>query len=173
MISRSTSVDSRESQPKSPEFSPCFASQPRKTRPESGQLLQPPAISYFHGQPAKPFPASQVIKGRHSPIAKTRLVSLLSSPLSHQIKAPTPFFSSIQGRGNINPAAMASLRILPAAAAAAILFFIVAAVATKAPDYVIQGRVYCDTCRAGFETNVTEYMKGNVASLNLWMQSFR
>ncbi|PUZ46929.1 hypothetical protein GQ55_7G123300 [Panicum hallii var. hallii] len=52
---------------------------------------------------------------------------------------------------------MASLRILPAAA---ILLFAVAAVATKAPDYVIQGRVYCDTCRAGFETNVTEYMKG-------------
>ena len=67
---------------------------------------------------------------------------------------------------------MASLRILPAAAAAAILFFIVAAVATKAPDYVIQGRIYCDTCRAGFETNVTEYMKGNVPSLNLWIQSF-
>jgi len=28
------------------------------------------------------------------------------------------------------------------------------------PDYVIQGRVYCDTCRAGFVTNVTEYMAG-------------
>ena len=28
------------------------------------------------------------------------------------------------------------------------------------PDYVIQGRVYCDTCRAGFVTNVTEYIAG-------------
>ncbi|KAL6650690.1 hypothetical protein ACP70R_009615 [Stipagrostis hirtigluma subsp. patula] len=59
---------------------------------------------------------------------------------------------------------MASLRILPAMIAILfyILFYVVAdtAVATDAPDYVVQGRVYCDTCRAGFETNVTEYIKG-------------
>ncbi|GJN03079.1 hypothetical protein PR202_ga20485 [Eleusine coracana subsp. coracana] len=59
---------------------------------------------------------------------------------------------------------MASLRILPAMIAILfyILFYVVAdtAVATGAPDYLVQGRVYCDTCRAGFETNVTEYMKG-------------
>ncbi|KAL6843454.1 hypothetical protein ACP4OV_026776 [Aristida adscensionis] len=55
---------------------------------------------------------------------------------------------------------MASLRIL--LAMIAILFYVMAdtAVATDAPDYLIQGRVYCDTCRAGFETNVTEYIKG-------------
>lgn len=56
--------------------------------------------------------------------------------------------------------AMASLRILPAITAAILLFAVATVVATKAPDYLIQGRVYCDTCRAGFETNVTEYMKG-------------
>lgn len=54
---------------------------------------------------------------------------------------------------------MATLRILPAITVA-ILLCAAAAVATNAPDYLIQGRVYCDTCRAGFETNVTEYMKG-------------
>jgi hypothetical protein len=60
---------------------------------------------------------------------------------------------------------MASLRILPVTIAILfyILFYVVAdtAVATNAPDYLVQGRVYCDTCRAGFETNVTEYMKGS------------
>lgn len=55
---------------------------------------------------------------------------------------------------------MASLRILPAVTVA-VLFYGVVAVATNAPDFVIQGRVYCDTCRAGFQTNVTEYIKGN------------
>ncbi|CAN6248420.1 unnamed protein product [Urochloa humidicola] len=54
---------------------------------------------------------------------------------------------------------MASLRVILPAVAAAILFYAAVAVATNAPDYVIQGRVYCDTCRAGFETNVTEYIK--------------
>jgi hypothetical protein len=60
---------------------------------------------------------------------------------------------------------MASLRILPVTIAILfyILFYVVAdtAVATNAPDYLVQGRVYCDTCRTGFETNVTEYMKGS------------
>ncbi|KAJ1270758.1 hypothetical protein BS78_06G076200 [Paspalum vaginatum] len=62
---------------------------------------------------------------------------------------------------------MASLRVTPATTAAvlfcAVLFCVAAdtaVVATNAPDYVIQGRIYCDTCRAGFETNVTEYIKG-------------
>jgi hypothetical protein len=55
---------------------------------------------------------------------------------------------------------MASLRILPVMIA--ILFYIVAhtTIATNAPNYLVQGRVYCNTCRTGFETNVTEYMKG-------------
>jgi hypothetical protein len=29
-----------------------------------------------------------------------------------------------------------------------------------ATEFTVEGRVYCDTCRAGFETNVTEYMSG-------------
>uniref|UniRef100_A0A0D9W4E8 Uncharacterized protein n=1 Tax=Leersia perrieri TaxID=77586 RepID=A0A0D9W4E8_9ORYZ len=57
---------------------------------------------------------------------------------------------------------MASLRTLPVIFA--ILFYVLAdtatTTATDAPDYLVQGRVYCDTCRAGFETNVTEYIKG-------------
>ncbi|XP_051216779.1 pollen-specific protein C13 [Lolium perenne] len=58
---------------------------------------------------------------------------------------------------------MAPLRVLSVIAATAILFALTLAdttVATKTADYVVQGRVYCDTCRAGFETNVTEYIKG-------------
>jgi hypothetical protein len=55
---------------------------------------------------------------------------------------------------------MASLRILPAVTAAVLFYVVVAVAATDAPDFVIQGRVYCDTCRAGFQTNVTEYIKG-------------
>ncbi|KAG8081800.1 hypothetical protein GUJ93_ZPchr0014g47092 [Zizania palustris] len=59
---------------------------------------------------------------------------------------------------------MACLRILPVIFGT--LFYVLAgtatgtATATDAHDYLIQGRVYCDMCRAGFETNVTEYIKG-------------
>lgn len=61
------------------------------------------------------------------------------------------------------------MALIPATTAAATLFCVVlfcaaadTAAATNAdlPDYVIQGRVYCDTCRAGFVTNVTEYIAG-------------
>jgi hypothetical protein len=39
------------------------------------------------------------------------------------------------------------------------------ALVNAAPEFTVEGRVYCDTCRAGFETNVTEYMSGiNVLS---------
>ncbi|OEL36925.1 Pollen-specific protein C13 [Dichanthelium oligosanthes] len=62
---------------------------------------------------------------------------------------------------------MASLRCVLPAVTAAVLLFVVAAVATDAPDYLIKGRVYCDTCRAGFETNVTEYLKGNKYAISL------
>ncbi|XP_039141067.1 major pollen allergen Lol p 11-like [Dioscorea cayenensis subsp. rotundata] len=34
------------------------------------------------------------------------------------------------------------------------------ALASPKPQFTIQGRVYCDTCRAGFETTATEYIKG-------------
>uniref|UniRef100_A0ACD5UP67 Uncharacterized protein n=1 Tax=Avena sativa TaxID=4498 RepID=A0ACD5UP67_AVESA len=73
---------------------------------------------------------------------------------------------------------MASLRVLSVIATAAILFAIAdtsvattttkaptttttkAPTTTKGPDYIITGRVYCDTCRVGFETNLTQYIKG-------------
>nr|BAK06698.1 predicted protein [Hordeum vulgare subsp. vulgare] len=57
---------------------------------------------------------------------------------------------------------MASLRILSVIAVVAIFALADTAVANDRdlPDYIVQGRVYCDTCRAGFETNVTEYIKG-------------
>ncbi|KAJ0981748.1 hypothetical protein J5N97_010030 [Dioscorea zingiberensis] len=32
--------------------------------------------------------------------------------------------------------------------------------ASPKPQFAIEGRVYCDTCRAGFETSATEYIKG-------------
>lgn len=64
---------------------------------------------------------------------------------------------------------MASLRTIPVIFG--ILFYVLAstATATDAPDYVVQGRVYCDTCRAGFETNVTEYIKGK--EILFWVRS--
>ncbi|KAM3386756.1 hypothetical protein ACQJBY_009970 [Aegilops geniculata] len=55
---------------------------------------------------------------------------------------------------------MASLRILSVIAVVAIFALAGIAVANDLPDYIVQGRVYCDTCRAGFETNATEYIKG-------------
>ncbi|KAG6524920.1 hypothetical protein ZIOFF_014865 [Zingiber officinale] len=33
-------------------------------------------------------------------------------------------------------------------------------IVVSSPDIVIEGRVYCDTCRAGFETTATTYMEG-------------
>ncbi|KAJ0980063.1 hypothetical protein J5N97_015537 [Dioscorea zingiberensis] len=33
--------------------------------------------------------------------------------------------------------------------------------ASPKPHFASEGRVYCDTCRAGFETSATEYIKGN------------
>ena len=55
---------------------------------------------------------------------------------------------------------MASLRILSVIAVVVLFALADTSASTKSPDYVVQGRVYCDTCRAGFETNVTEYIKG-------------
>lgn len=43
----------------------------------------------------------------------------------------------------------------------ALAFFgIATAVAAERPSFIVQGRVYCDTCRAGFETSVTTYLAG-------------
>jgi hypothetical protein len=43
----------------------------------------------------------------------------------------------------------------------ALAFFAIAtAVAAERPSFTVEGRVYCDTCRAGFETSVTTYLAG-------------
>jgi len=56
---------------------------------------------------------------------------------------------------------MASFRILSVLVVVSIFALSdTVVVADDLPDYIVQGRVYCDTCRAGFETNVTEYIKG-------------
>ena len=34
-------------------------------------------------------------------------------------------------------------------------------VGTTGSRFVVQGRVFCDTCRAGFETPATTYIEGN------------
>ncbi|KAJ1685593.1 hypothetical protein LUZ63_016983 [Rhynchospora breviuscula] len=35
-----------------------------------------------------------------------------------------------------------------------------ASVVLAKPTFTVVGKVYCDTCRIGFETNVTQYMEG-------------
>nr|CAD1836681.1 unnamed protein product [Ananas comosus var. bracteatus] len=47
-------------------------------------------------------------------------------------------------------------------AVVAALFFALAGstFAAPVPDFVVEGHVYCDTCRAGFETSATEYIEG-------------
>ncbi|WOL08052.1 hypothetical protein Cni_G16804 [Canna indica] len=39
-------------------------------------------------------------------------------------------------------------------------FLSMVGIAFASSNLVVQGRVYCDTCRAGFETSATEYMEG-------------
>ncbi|KAI0498144.1 hypothetical protein KFK09_021385 [Dendrobium nobile] len=34
------------------------------------------------------------------------------------------------------------------------------ALVSSSDNFSVQGRVYCDTCRVGFETNITEYVSG-------------
>ncbi|PKA48624.1 Pollen-specific protein C13 [Apostasia shenzhenica] len=65
---------------------------------------------------------------------------------------------------------MAKLQyFLPALAAFCLLAAGIAAGA-KDVEFHVQGRVYCDNCRAGFETNITEYLPG--ATVRLECQSF-
>ncbi|KAJ3697218.1 hypothetical protein LUZ61_000923 [Rhynchospora tenuis] len=39
-------------------------------------------------------------------------------------------------------------------------FAIATVVAAERPTFTVEGRVYCDTCRAGFETSATTYISG-------------
>lgn len=43
----------------------------------------------------------------------------------------------------------------------ALTFFAIAtAIAAERPSFTVEGRVYCDTCRTGFETPLTTYIAG-------------
>nr|ANC95021.1 C13L [Phalaenopsis aphrodite subsp. formosana] len=57
---------------------------------------------------------------------------------------------------------MAKLQLFPIFAA--FCLFVGVAVATDV-HFEVQGRVYCDNCRAGFVTNITEYIEGAVVRL--------
>ncbi|ERN18998.1 hypothetical protein AMTRI_Chr10g8530 [Amborella trichopoda] len=48
---------------------------------------------------------------------------------------------------------------------AAVLFLFSSALGTPTPNFEVEGRVYCDTCRAGFETSATTYIKGSTVRL--------
>jgi hypothetical protein len=41
----------------------------------------------------------------------------------------------------------------------------VAAVAAAGGVFVVTGRIYCDNCRAGFETNISHAIQGEPACL--------
>lgn len=53
---------------------------------------------------------------------------------------------------------MAKLQLLPVLV---VLSLALAGDALESDGIVLQGRVYCDTCRAGFETILTENLPGN------------
>ncbi|XP_020107479.1 pollen-specific protein C13-like [Ananas comosus] len=57
---------------------------------------------------------------------------------------------------------MAMLRLFPAAVVVAVLCIALAGavLAAPLPPFIVEGRVYCDTCRAGFETSATQYIEG-------------
>ncbi|XP_065019246.1 pollen-specific protein C13-like [Musa acuminata AAA Group] len=52
---------------------------------------------------------------------------------------------------------MAKVQLLPTLVA---LCLALTGVALASPKFVIEGRVYCDTCRAGFQTAVSQYIAG-------------
>ncbi|XP_073009436.1 major pollen allergen Lol p 11-like [Typha latifolia] len=56
---------------------------------------------------------------------------------------------------------MANHHLLPLVASLS-LFSALITIANAAPPFafIIKGRVYCDTCRAGFETSASEYLEG-------------
>lgn len=86
-------------------------------------------------------------------------------PPGHSVSAEAEHSPEVEGK---HATAMASLRILSVIAVVAIFALADTAVANDLPDYIVQGRVYCDTCRAGFETNVTEYIKGTQGTSDLY-----
>ena len=56
-------------------------------------------------------------------------------------------------------------RCMPALVAASLLLVLAGvASADKGPGFVVTGRVYCDPCRAGFETPASTYIAGTYAT---------
>ncbi|WOL08926.1 pollen-specific protein C13-like [Canna indica] len=59
---------------------------------------------------------------------------------------------------------MAKLQLLPLLAALCLSLAGAALAARRVdlaiPTFVVEGRVYCDTCRAGFETSASKYIEG-------------
>ncbi|CAA6656427.1 unnamed protein product [Spirodela intermedia] len=51
-------------------------------------------------------------------------------------------------------------KLLSVVALCSALFAVAATAAADSPSFVVEGRVFCDTCRAGFETTATEYLAG-------------
>lgn len=57
-------------------------------------------------------------------------------------------------------------------AVVALCFLSVATAHFGSKSYLLQGCVYCDTCRCGFETPATKYLHGNHLSLSLSLAHF-
>lgn len=49
---------------------------------------------------------------------------------------------------------------------------LVAAIRPQKNPFSVEGRVYCDTCRAGFETSATTYIPGTLSRLILFILYF-
>ncbi|KAG2623813.1 hypothetical protein PVAP13_3KG081516 [Panicum virgatum] len=60
---------------------------------------------------------------------------------------------------------MPQLRSLVALLLAATAVAAVAVAGAGKPGFVVTGRVYCDNCRAGFETNVSHNIQGATVSM--------
>ena len=60
---------------------------------------------------------------------------------------------------------MPQLRSLVALLLVATAVATVVAVAAAGGGFVVTGRIYCDNCRAGFETNISHAIQGEAACL--------
>lgn len=63
-------------------------------------------------------------------------------------------------------------RCMPLLASLLLLALAGVASADKPPEggFIVTGRVYCDPCRAGFETNVSKNVEGTYASERVMLQ---
>ncbi|WOL04219.1 hypothetical protein Cni_G12940 [Canna indica] len=68
--------------------------------------------------------------------------------------------SSIAKSSLLSPHNIITMANLHAIATLCFLATLVALALAAPKKIIIEGRVYCDTCRAGFETSATEYIEG-------------